>query len=125
MLLRLNWPTPVVGKLLWKPVRIGCGRRFMISIAARSIRFAGIVLLGKGLRALGSGFPGFDAGSYTVIGVPVKLTLPLASGRRLAGATVAVPPAAFRCVVRSRSVKKNSLFLPLKIFGIYTGPLRV
>src|SRR5215211_6947133 len=107
MLVRLNSATPAVAKLFVNPGRFGSGRRFMISRAATSIRFAGIVLLAKGVRSAGFGF---DAGSYTVIPVPVKLMLPFASGRRLAGATLAVAPAAFRCVVRSRSVKKKSLF---------------
>src|SRR5262245_22922862 len=114
MLVRLNWPTPVDAKLFVLPDRFGAGRRLMSSSAAMSIRFPGTVLLVKAVRSAGLGF---DAGSYTVIPVPVKFTLPLASGRRAAGATLNVPPAAFRCVVRSRSVKKNSLFLPLKIFG--------
>ncbi len=96
------------------PAWFGSGKRLMISRAAMSIRFAGIVLFAKGVRNAGLGF---DAGSKTVMPVPVKLTLPLASGRRLAGATLAVAPAAFRCVVRSRSVKKKSLFLPLQIDG--------
>src|SRR5215470_9407694 len=113
MLVRLKLPTPVGVKLFVKPARLGNGSRFKISTAAKSIRLAGIVLLGKGVRRRGSAF---DAGSNIVAPVPAKLTLPLASGRRLAGATVNVPPPAkFRCVVRSRSVKKNSLFLPLKI----------
>src|SRR5580765_7902452 len=114
MLVRLNSPTPADEKLSVLPGRFGNGSRFRISSAARSIRFPGIVLLAKGVRNAGLGF---DAGSYTVIPVPVKLTLPLASGRRLAGATVKVPPAAFRWVVRSRSVKKKSLFFPLQIEG--------
>src|SRR5689334_4292305 len=128
MLVRLNEPMPVAAKLFWTPGIFGSGRRFKISSEAMSIRFAGMVLLGNGLRNLGSAL---DSGSKTVMPVPVKLTLPFASGRRLAPATLNVPPAAFRCVVRSRSVKKNSLFLPFQIFGPpspkcgrITGPLK-
>src|SRR6185295_13097323 len=128
MFVRLNEPMPVAAKLFWMPGTFGSGKRFKISSDAMSMRFAGIVLLGKGVRNLGSGF---DNGSKTVMPVPVKFTLPLASGRRLAPATLNVPPAAFRWVVRSRSVKKNSLFLPLQVFGPpspkcgrVTGPLK-
>src|SRR5437764_14074607 len=102
MLVRLNSATPAVAKLFVLPGRFGSGKRLMISRAAISIRFAGTVLFGNGVRSAGFGF---DAGSYTVIPVPVKLTFPLASGRRLAGSTLAVAPAAFRRVVRSRSLK--------------------
>src|SRR5262245_53000337 len=63
--------------------------------------------------------------------VPAKLTFPLASGRRLGGAIVLIVPAAFLCVVRSRSVKKKSLFFPFQTFGPpspkcgnITGPLK-
>src|SRR5262249_30206840 len=128
MFVRLNEPTPVGVKLFVKPGKVGSGSRFKISTAAGSIRFAGIVLLAKGVRFEGSGF---DAGSKTVIPVPVTFTFPLASGRRLAGATVAVAPAEFRRVVRSRSVKKNSLFFPLQVLfppspkrGRMMGPLK-
>src|SRR6266566_1894472 len=128
MLVRLNEPMPLVAKLFWTPGTFGSGRRFKISVAAMSIRLAGIVLFAKGVRNLGSEF---DRGSYTVIPVPVKLTLPLASGRRLADATEAVAPAELRCVVRSRSVKKKSLFLPFQILfppspkrGRIIGPLK-
>src|SRR5690242_7042018 len=107
MFVRLKLPMPDVAKLLVLPGWFGSGRRFKISSAARSIRFPGIVLFGNGVRNLGSGL---DAGSKTVIPVPVKLTFPFASGRTLAVATVAVVPAELRCVVRSRSVKKKSLF---------------
>src|SRR5215831_11652724 len=128
MLVRLNEPTPVGVKLFVKPFNVGSGRRFMISMAAMSIRFAGIVLLAKGVRFEGSGL---EAGSKTVIPVPVKFTFPLTSGRRPAGATEAVAPAEFRRVVRSRSVKKKSLFLPLQVLlppspkrGRIIGPLK-
>ena len=127
MLVRLNEATPVLAKLLVKPGPVGSGRRLISSKAAISIRLAGIILPGKGVRRRGSGF---DAGSKIVAPVPAKLTFPLASGRRLAGAMVLVVPAAFRCVVRSRSVKKNSLFLPFQVLfppspkrGRMIGPL--
>src|SRR5215216_8025667 len=114
MFVRLNSPVPAVAKLLVKPGWFGNGKRLMISIAAMSILFAGIVLFGKGVRNAGFGF---EAGSKTVMPVPVKFTFPFASGRKLTGATLAVAPAALRCVVRSRSVKKKSLFLPSHVDG--------
>src|SRR5215475_8782639 len=114
MFVRLNSPVPVLAKLFVNPGPVGAGRRLISSRAAISIRFAGITLPGKGVRRRGSGF---DDGSKIMVPVPTKLTFPLASGRRLKGAIVLVVPAAFRCVVRSRSVKKNSLFLPFQIAG--------
>src|SRR5215216_1906740 len=127
MFVRLNSPVPAVAKLFVKPGWFGKGKRLMISRAATSILFAGIVLFGKGVRNAGFGL---EAGSKTVMPAPVKFTLPCASGRKVAGATLAVVPAAFRCVVRSRSVKKQSLFLPNHAdgppspnFGSTIGPL--
>src|SRR5689334_14212371 len=114
MLVRLNSPVPVLAKLLVNPAAVGAGKRLISSMAAISIRFAGIILPGKGVRRRGSGF---DAGSKIVVPVPVKLMFPLGSGRRLNGAIVLTVPAAFRCVVRSRSVKKKSLFFPLQTLG--------
>ena len=112
MLLRLNEAVPFVRKLLTKPGRFGSGSRLMSSRAAMSMRFAGIVLFGKGVRSAGFGL---ESGSKMVAPPSAavgKRTLPCASGRRLAGARLTLlSRERFRRVVRSKSVKKNSLFL--------------
>ena len=67
------------GKVVCKP-RLVRQRQAPDDLESRNVDpIAGMVLFGKGVRSAGFGF---DAGSKTVMPVPVKFTLPLTSGRR-------------------------------------------
>ena len=87
---------------------------------ALSKRFDGTLLLGYGDTVTFGGVPLRVSGSIRTLGMLEK-----SPSRIACGMVVAVDVLVVRDLKPSKFDMKNRRFLPLKIFGIRTGPLRV
>src|SRR5688572_19793950 len=121
-LVRSNIATPLATKFCWKPGPVGRGSNAIKAADALDIRFAGMMFPGNAVRNAGSGL---DAGSkiHPATGVTLQLvpagikeekSTPFGPGRSTAGArlTTLIREVLF-LVVRSRSEKKNNLFVTI------------